>query len=68
MSFSLQKSNNDAVSQSLFDAINLGLITSEQAQFLYSEHNEDEVMLILEQIASAQMEGGRQCVGDQCTI
>ena len=68
MSFSLQTSENIALTQSLSTAIDLGLITLEQAQSLCEQHSEEEVLLIIEQIASERMETGRQCIGDQCML
>ena len=68
MSLSFKASENPALAQSLTEAIDLGLISAEQAQLLCDQHNEEEIMLIIDQIVSDQMETGSQCIGGHCTI
>ena len=68
MSRSIKALENKGLAQSLAEAIDLGLITREQAQSLCDRHNEEEIMLTLEQIVSDQMETGSQCIGGHCTL
>ena len=63
-----EASQTGSLTQALSHAISLGLISTIQAKRLAAQHSEEEVLLLLEQIASEQMESGHQCIGDQCML
>lgn len=53
---------------SLAEAVNLGLISSDQVEPMLAQYNETQILEILENLISTQMHSGIQCSGNECSI
>jgi molybdopterin-guanine dinucleotide biosynthesis protein A len=60
--------NKMNIPKSLTIAVDLGLISPDQVQPMLAQYNEDQIQAILEEMISAQMHSGVQCVGNECSI